>query len=243
MSQTFSDYIVYADESGDHGLEKIDPDYPIFCLVFALIKKTEYIENVVPAFQSFKMKYFGHDMIVLHEHEIRKQKNEFGVLRTSLELREEFLSELTALIDRATFYLIASVIRKELYRKRKRVPSSPYDISLLFCMERILQKLTELGEVGKTVHVVFECRGKREDAELELTFRRIISGEENWGYRSSDFSKIEFIPVFRDKKANSTGVQLADLTARPIGLSILRPNQKNRAMNSLEGKVITKCFP
>jgi hypothetical protein len=39
-----------------------------------------------------------------------------------------------------------------------------------------------------------------------------------------------------DKKANSEGLQLADLTARPIGLSALRPEQENRAAAVLEGK-------
>jgi hypothetical protein len=39
-----------------------------------------------------------------------------------------------------------------------------------------------------------------------------------------------------DKKTNSEGMQLADLTARPIGLSVLRPDQKNRAMDVLEEK-------
>lgn len=38
------------------------------------------------------------------------------------------------------------------------------------------------------------------------------------------------------KKTNSEGMQLADLTARPIGLSVLRPEQPNRAMAILESK-------
>lgn len=32
-------------------------------------------------------------------------------------------------------------------------------------------------------------------------------------------------------------MQLADLTARPIGISILRPNQENRAVGVLENKL------
>ncbi len=31
--------------------------------------------------------------------------------------------------------------------------------------------------------------------------------------------------VFADKKTNLTGLQLADLVARPVGLSYIRPNQ------------------
>ena len=31
-AQRFSDYVVYVDESGDHSLERIDLDYPVFVL-------------------------------------------------------------------------------------------------------------------------------------------------------------------------------------------------------------------
>ena len=47
---------------------------------------------------------------------------------------------------------------------------------------------------------------------------------------------IAFEMVIADKKTNSEGLQLADLTARPIGLSVLRPEQAKRAAQVLEGK-------
>jgi len=37
----FSDYIIYVDESGDHGLERIDPEFPIFVLAFCIIRKSD----------------------------------------------------------------------------------------------------------------------------------------------------------------------------------------------------------
>jgi hypothetical protein len=61
--------------------------------------------------------------------------------------------------------------------------------------------------------------------------------------------------VFSDKKSNSTGLQLADLTASPIGLHVLKPNQDNRAFTIIEDKFYRKngkgnkngyglkCFP
>ena len=45
----FSDYIVYADKSGDHGLVSIDPEYPVFALTFCIIRKENYIDVVGPA--------------------------------------------------------------------------------------------------------------------------------------------------------------------------------------------------
>lgn len=34
MSDGFSDFLVFVDESGDHGLDSIDPGYPVFVLAF-----------------------------------------------------------------------------------------------------------------------------------------------------------------------------------------------------------------
>ena len=36
MNNEFSDYIVYVDESGDHSLESIDINYPVFVLAFCI---------------------------------------------------------------------------------------------------------------------------------------------------------------------------------------------------------------
>jgi 23S rRNA (cytidine1920-2'-O)/16S rRNA (cytidine1409-2'-O)-methyltransferase len=42
--------------------------------------------------------------------------------------------------------------------------------------------------------------------------------------------------IVADKKTNSEGLQLADLTERPIGLSVIRPEQPNKAAKVLETK-------
>lgn len=47
---------------------------------------------------------------------------------------------------------------------------------------------------------------------------------------------LPFDIVIADKKANSEGLQFADLVARPIGLSVIYPNQSNRALKILEKK-------
>jgi hypothetical protein len=101
-----------------------------------------------------------------------------------------------------------------------------------------------LKQAGRTVHVLFESRGKQEDADLELEFRRICANQRNWGYKQPDFTKIRFEPFFVKKAANATGLQLSDLTARPIALHYLRPDQANRAYEIIETKLAgVKCFP
>lgn len=56
--------------------------------------------------------------------------------------------------------------------------------------------------------------------------------------------------IFADKKSNSSGLQFADLIARPVGLSVLKPTQENRAFDALRPKFYShvngwglKCLP
>jgi hypothetical protein len=226
----FSDYIVYVDESGDHGLIGIDPDYPVFVLVFCIFHKSDYINNIIPALARFKTKYWGHDEVVLHEHEIRKPKNEFTILFEN-KIREAFLSELTQLIDVAPFIVIASIIDKKKLKVQYSQPINPYGISLEFGLERVFRHLSDIGQSERTTPVIVEKRGKKEDEELELCFRRIC---DKGNYLNKE---LPYKLVMIDKKSNSTGLQIADLIARPIGIKTLRPDQPNRAYEIIETKL------
>ena len=107
----FSNFVVYVDESGDHGLQNIDPNYPVFVLAFCVFYKRHCSEKVVPALQKFKFNHFGHDHVVLHENEIRKEKGIFKFV--SEQHRVQFLDELTGIIEVSNFVLIACVIDKK----------------------------------------------------------------------------------------------------------------------------------
>lgn len=241
----FSDYIVYVDESGDHSLDSIDPQFPAFALSFCVVSKADYTGIVVPLMQEFKFKYWGHDAVVLHEHEIRKTKGDFGFLRSDPKLREAFLEALDELVRSAPFRIISCVIDKQKHVEKYGFAAwNPYTIALKMCMERLLLFLRANCAKGRKVHVVFECRGREEDAELELEFRRIVAGQSTWGWVNRDFSDFEWEPRFAKKAVNSTGLQLADLTARPLALQVLRPEQQNRAFSTIEPKLAYfKTFP
>jgi len=240
----YSEYVVFVDESGDHSLTSIDPQFPVFSLSFCIVRKEDYAAQVVPAMQRLKFKYWGHDAVVLHEHEIRKSKGDFTWLLTDRQRREAFYEDLNTMMVDAPITIIASVIDKVKLTNKYATPRNPYDLAVHFCLERLLMFMSSKGEGGKRVHVIFECRGAAEDAELELTFRRIVSGQGNWGWVNRDFSVMEFEPIFARKSVNSTGLQLADLTARPIAINTLRPEQKNRAFDVILTKMgQIKVFP
>ena len=223
-----SDFIVYVDESGDHSLDKIDAEYPVFVLAFCVFYKDNYVRNVVSALERLKFDTFGHDIVVLHERDIRKETGQFR-FRDKAE-KGEFIGKLTAIIDESNFILISCIIDKIAVAKEGGVPANPYHIALGFCLESLFEFVTEKGQHEATTYVVFECRGDREDKELELEFRRLC---DSGNARSS---RLPFEIVFADKRVNSAGLQLADLVARPVGLHFLRPGQKNRAFDVLERK-------
>ena len=109
---TYSDYVIFVDESGDHSLDSIDRDYPVFVLDFCIFRKDHYTNAVVPRVQAFKFAHFGHDIVVLHEHDIRKQKTPFVFLK-NLQNRAAFMDGLNQLIDEADFTIAATVIHKQ----------------------------------------------------------------------------------------------------------------------------------
>lgn len=224
----FSNFIVYVDESGDHSMQTLDSQYPVFVLAFCVFYKGHYSEKVVPALQKFKFNHFGHDLVVLHEHEIRKEKGNYRFQNKNH--KNQFLDGLTSIIDASNFILISAVIDKRQLRERHGVDSNPYHVALGFCLETLYELMQEKNQENGLTHVVVECCGEREDKDLELEFRRVCDGANKLG------KPMPFDVIFADKKTNSVGLQLADLVARPIGLSVIRPNQPNRAFDVLRKK-------
>lgn len=232
VEQEMSDYIVYVDESGDHSLTSINPQYPVFVLAFCIFHKRHYAEAVVPALTQFKFKHFGHDMMVLHEHDIRKEKNGFNFVNRAA--KQAFMTELGEIIEGHNFIIVSVAIDKVRLASRYQAPDNPYHTALMFCLERLYFFLREKQQHSLTTHVVVENRGRKEDDELELEFRRVCDGQNGPG------KNLPFELIFADKKTNSLGLQLADLVARPIGLHVIRPEQENMAFDILAKKLYSR---
>ncbi|PKQ26649.1 MAG: DUF3800 domain-containing protein [Actinobacteria bacterium HGW-Actinobacteria-4] len=226
----FSDYIVYVDESGDHSLTNINPDYPQFVLAFCIFPIASYINSVVPAVERLKFEHFGHDMVVLHEHEIRKSLPPFQILLHG-PTRASFLSQIDQIMTESDFTVVATVIRKAEFRQRRGDTVNPYEVALEFGLERVYMHLQDKGQRGRPTKVVFEGRGRKEDNELELAFRRIMDTTSVSGMADT----LEFLCA--NKQANSSGLQIADMVARPIGIHDLRPTQSNHAWDVIEPKL------
>lgn len=224
-----SDFIVYVDESGDHSLESINPRYPLFVLAMCVLHKRTYTHEVAPALRHLKFRTFGHDMVVLHESDIRKRTGAFAGL--TREACSGFLDALTHIIDQSEFKIVAVVIDKRWLRDRVQPGVHAYHSALDAALRLLFTALRLEDQDNRLVHVICEARGAKEDAQLKLEFTRMCEAE---GYAQRG---IHFELIVADKRTNSEGLQLADLTARPIGLSILRPDQPNRAVEIIKRKL------
>lgn len=158
MDKQYSDYIIYVDESGDHSLTSINQDYPMFVLAFCIFKKDLYTNNAVKKLKEFKFKHFGHDMVVLHENEIRRDKGFFKILK-SKEIKQSFMDELTSIIEEEDFTIIATAINKTMLYPHKA--NNPYDLGLKYCMERTYNFLEEKNQTDKITHIVVEKEDKK----------------------------------------------------------------------------------
>lgn len=242
----YGDFIVFVDESGDHSLTSIDPNFPVFCLAFCLFKKQQYVQVAVPLMQNFKFRWFGHDTVVMHEADIVKKRKQFAFLQYD-DKRAQFMEELSVVMEAMPMRVFSTVIRKERLKSKYSSPDNPYKLSLLFCMERVFEYLDKEKCIDRTCHIVCESRSPREagtgkeDASLELEFRRIVSGSH---YLTKHQGMPCFEIVFASKLVNSTGLQIADLIARPIAKHCMMPDQNNRAFDAIRSKIAAlKQFP
>jgi hypothetical protein len=220
----YSDFIVYVDESGDHSLVSIDTDYPVFVLTFCIFNKRTYTNEIVPNFQNFKFKYFGHDIVIFHENEIRRKKNNFKFLNEPTT-NNIFMNELNEIINQSDFKVISCIIHKEKLKQRFSKNDNPYHIALGICLDMLQRFLYEHNQLDLKTHIVVEKRGNKEDMELESEFNQICEA-----------NKYKFEIILADKKTNSTGLQLSDMIARPIGRNLLNSKEPNRAYDIIKTK-------
>ena len=225
-TQQFSDYIVYVDESGDHSLGNIDTEYPLFVLVFCVFKKMDYLE-VIKNITALKFKYFGHDKVVFHENDIRRKRSDFrGFHKDQLVL---FMDDYWQIIENAKFTVISCVIDKLKHKEKYATPDNPYALSMRVCIERFRYFLKDnCINPDLLNYIIVEKRGKNEDSDLELAFRRICEDK-----------KYNLKLRMASKLTNCAGLQIADLIARPIGLNIMRPEQANRGFEIVAKKLRT----
>lgn len=220
--------LVFLDETGDHSLDKIDSDFPIFAITGVVFDPTEY-PDAVYRFNRLKLNYFSHEGIILHSREIASREGDFTFLNDKKQ-RESFLSEISQQVNLTKIGITAGVIKKIELKRRYIDPFSPYDLAFGFVFEKVFKYGCNNGV--DYIHFICEARGPKEDQDLHNTFellkKKDSPNEIRQFPRFIDQKKLESIHVrleFRKKQSNIIGLQIADLIVSPIARTVLKEKE------------------
>ena len=208
---------LYLDESGDHNLEVIDPQYPIFVLG-GVVMDDDYAQEVAqPKMDRFKEGLFGTRSILLHTADIVRNRHGFERMKDTA-FRQEFFSSLNQLVADLEFRVIACGIRKTAHLSRYGVAAlDPYFLSLNILVERFC---FDLGDVSDGGWIIAEKRGPELDRELDLAWLNLKIQGTKFMQASWIDKRIAGLRL-RGKDAGLAGLELADLVVTPIGRHLL----------------------
>lgn len=227
-------YYFFLDETGDHGLSFIDPNFPLFLLVGCLLDETEF-KRVETEVNNFKKEFFGTTELILHSRDIRKCEGVFQIL-FDLDIKEKFYKKLNRIMTDADFSIVGAGVNKEEHiKKYGKGAENPYAISLAFILERLIFCL-DTKSPSAIVDIKIEKRGKKEDKQLLDQYNSILDRgtyyveSQRLRNRINDF---EFFP----KRDNIIGLQVADLCAYPLARHVLNAEEPYIPFQIIKEKV------
>lgn len=227
-------YILFIDESGDHGLKKVDPQFPVFTLCGILIKEEDY-DNIKSGLNQIKDFFWKDKKVILHSRDIRKCEKEFVVL-FDLEVKKLFYEKLNAFLQESKYSAFISTIKKEDYiNKFGKITDSVYEISVSSVVDETIKFLSSTNEIF-SLKLIFEKRGKSEDRSL-LNYMNSLKSNGTQTYTGEDLSKLTLDIDFKDKKENINGLQIADLIAYPAARFIIDKERANPAYDLISSKI------
>jgi hypothetical protein len=223
---------LFIDESGDHNLEKIDKQYPVFVLAGVIFDNDYYNKTAKEKIKKFKLKNFGTDKIILHTADIYRNKNGFEALKDK-KTRNKFFESMFSLLNSLNFEIVASGIQKKKHLMRYGIAAvDPYLLSLEFVVERFIFSLDDCREKGV---IIAESRDKQLDNQLELAWLNLKIKGTRFLEPTRIIDKIIDFKILPKSKAIN-GLEIADLVVSPIGRKIMGKPEKE------DFRVINKKF-
>jgi len=203
---------LFLDESGNHGLIRIDPQYPVFVLGGVVVSSPADLREIDRAVAAFKERWLGRRDAVLHLADLTRSRHGWEPL-SSADVRSSFYRDLESLMAGLPFKALACVVDKRAHVARYReAASDPYVLSLGVLLERFA---FEIGsrERGR---VIVEQRGQPLDREIHAAWRYFT--ERGTGYVSARVLRERVASLrLRPKREGLAGLQVADVVVGAIG--------------------------
>jgi hypothetical protein len=228
---------MFVDESGDHNLQNIDDQFPLFCLCGCVFEKGYYRATARSLIDNLKIRFWNSTNVILLSRDIRRQQGAFYFLKDR-DRREEFYEALNELMRRLDFSIIAvAILKREHLAQYGARARHPYHLGLEFMMERFGLTMRRSGR-GNEGHIIAESRGRVEDKLLKEEFFRLKT-------EGSDYQSFEEITTLwtEKKRKNIVGLQIADLAAYPIARKILNPTRAQLSFEVLRAKIRSEPRP
>ncbi|MEQ8406590.1 MAG: DUF3800 domain-containing protein [Oceanicaulis sp.] len=225
-----SDFIVYVDETGDHGMEKINPTAPVFALCAVLYKTSEYLEGDLPSLTRLKFDLWGHDAVVLHNRSIRRKVKPFQACKDP-QKRDLLYSRIAQFFGDSKCAIVCAAVYRPRHRAAYAEPENPYALTVRFVLERVFGAVQGHGGANRITDFIFESRGDEEDKQVRSWFARACEGHNKWG------RKLPFRLHFAPKFTNMVGLQVADLAAYPIAKHVEAPDVQRPDWDAVEPRI------
>lgn len=225
--------LAFIDETGDHNLVKVAPEYPVFGLGALVITEENY-ELLNETVESLKAKYFEDPQtFILHSSELKRPIHRTSDVRNQVMLdattRASFYSDFDNLILRAIpFSLVICLLEKERLVRRYADPADPYH----FSFENLLNRIIRI-DLREHHHLIAECRGPELDSALMSEYQMLC--RDGIRFYGADSVREKTSLSLARKEENNNGLQVIDLllacfTRRHLGKSQLVGNDLTPAL-------------
>ena len=221
------EYILFLDECGSPALSPRDNQFPVFCLCGVIVEADRY-RAFDRGWKEWKRRWLGAGDARVHEPAVRTRSGLF--YDPDANRSRARMAALYRRLESLPFTCIAAAIDKTRFRAiypEGRVddflPTSAYLMCVDFIMERFTHFLCHVGR-GAQGTVRAESRGLREDALVHHEYIRLHLEGTQFCSESQFRGYLRPAIQFERKDGNSTGLQSADLMARPIADKILDPS-------------------
>ena len=220
------EYYLFLDECGTHSLLPINDPFPVFCLCGVIVDAERY-KTFDRLWKIWKAEWLGSPHVRVHEPYVRKRVREFHDGDAAREQAK--IDSLAGLLASLEFTCIAAVIDKRRFSSQypsgtvdEFLPTSCYLMCVDFLLERFVHFLYHEGGNARGI-VRAESRGLREDAEVHREYLRLKLEGTQWQAEQAFRSNLHAYIEFERKDGNASGLQIADLVARPIAEKVLWP--------------------
>lgn len=109
--------VLFLDESGDHSLGVIDPQYPMFVLGGVIMDQAYAEGEAEERVRRFKRELFGSEDLVLHTADLTRNRNGFERMAEPA-FRQRFYAGLNELMRTLDYQVVACAIRKDAHLRR-----------------------------------------------------------------------------------------------------------------------------